>query len=80
MKKTENQFMRVLEARGRDQAQIEASSPLPESFRPLASFLGEKPWQTMLLVSFVLASLLATWQYSLVLKLFNRGVLAWLLR
>ncbi len=80
MKKTENLFLEQLEERGQEQARIEASSPLPELFRPMAAFVGEKSWQVLLLVSFVVSVVIATWEYPMVIRLFEQGVLAWLLR
>ena len=69
-----------LEERGQEQARIEASSPLPEFFRPVASLLGERSWQVLLLLSFIVSACIATWSYTLIIHLFDQGVLAWLLR
>ncbi len=80
MKKSEEQFLHVLEKLGIEQARIEESSPLPESVRPLAALLGEHPLPMLLLSSFVVAALISVWWYPWLLSLFEKGVLQWLLR
>lgn len=80
MNKQETDFLVKLEQLGKEQAHIEATSPLPEWARPVARILGEKPFPSILLGSFVLAALISTWFYPLIINLFNRGVLAWMLR
>lgn len=80
MRNQELQFVRQLEALGKEQARIESSSPIPSILRPFASFLGKRTWQTLLLTSIILGGAISVWMYSFVLVLFERGVLAWLLR
>ncbi len=80
MKLSEIKFLNQLEKLGKEQALLETSSPLPEWSRPLARILGEKPWQVLLLSSFVLSALLSVWFFPWVMNLFNQGVLSWLLR
>lgn len=80
MKASEMSFLEQLEDRARQQARIESSSPLPEGIRPLAALLGEKPWQVILLSSFVWSVVVTILIYPIVLRLFEQGVLSWLLR
>lgn len=80
MKKSEHDFLAQLEKMGKEQAKIDASSPLPEWLRPMAAILGENPWQTLLVSSLVVSVGIALWFYPLILSLFNKGVLKWLLR
>lgn len=80
MKNSEANFLLKLEELGKEQAHIEATSPLPEWARPVASLLGEKPLPTLFFGSLVLAALISVWFYPVALELFNRGVLSWLLR
>lgn len=79
MNRSEDLFVRQLTKLGKEQAHLNATSPLPEWLRPLAALVGEKPWQTLLITSFFLSSLVSLFTFSLIWKLFNQGVLAWLL-
>lgn len=80
MKKTEASFLHDLELLGKEQARIEGSSPVPEFMRPLAKMLGEHNWQALFLSSLVLSIFISVWFYPLILQLFDKGILAWLLR
>ncbi len=80
MKKSEQEFLVQLEKLGAEQAKIDSTSPLPEWLRPMAAVLGKKPWQVLLGSSFVVSVLISVLLYPWVLNLFERGVLAWLLR
>lgn len=80
MQKSENTFLHALEELGADQARIESSSPLPEWVKPLASLLGDRPWQTLLLFSFALSMFVSICFYSFFYSWFAKGVLSWLLQ
>jgi hypothetical protein len=80
MKKSEQDFLHQLEKLGKEQARIDSSSPLPLWLRPFAAVMGEKPWQILLISSFVVSVVICVWFYPIILNLFNKGVLAWLLR
>lgn len=80
MKQSETSFLQQLEKLGQEQAKLEASSPLPEWLRPMAGILGEKPWQVLLVSSFMVAAAVSIFFFPLVWELFNEGVLSWLVR
>lgn len=80
MTQSESHFLRTLETLSKDQARIESSSPLPEGMRPMAAVVGRKPWQVLLATSFIVSACVSTFAYPFISRLFEAGVLAWLLR
>jgi hypothetical protein len=51
----EQKFLNELQTLAEKQAGIEATSPLPEWSRPLASIVGNRYWIVLLIVSFIVA-------------------------
>lgn len=61
MKQNEQQFLKTLQSRARDQAILEESSPLPLWTRPLAARIGMHYWVFLLLLSFLLSVAMSVW-------------------
>ena len=77
--KNQKDFLAELEQLAQEQAIVEASSPLPEWSRELAAMMGKYPWQTLLIASLSLSIVIAAWFFPLIYKLYQKGIIQWLL-
>ncbi|PWU23755.1 hypothetical protein C5B42_01870 [Candidatus Cerribacteria bacterium 'Amazon FNV 2010 28 9'] len=78
--KSRDPFLQELELRAKEQARIAQSSRLPQVVRPFAALFGERSWQMLLGISFILAGVLATWSFRFLYMMYEKGVLQWLVR
>jgi len=78
MTHSEKQFLHILEKRAKEQASIEASSPLPHILRPFAAVVGQEAWKALLLLSLIVAICMSVGTFRWVYRLYERGVLQWL--
>lgn len=77
--KSDKQFVQELQRRAKEQAKIDASSPIPESLRPFAALVGEKSWQFLLVSSLVVAVMVSSFTFKYIYALYEKGVLYWLI-
>lgn len=75
----ETKFVELLTKKAKEQAAIEATSPIPEWLRPTIALIGRYTWQSLLGGSFLLAVGISTLSYAAFLRLYTQGTIGWLI-
>lgn len=66
----DSQFLQTLKIQAQKTSVLEHSSPLPQFTHPFSALIGNYPWQTILLISFLLALLLLVLGFNFWIKNF----------